>query len=89
MQIYKEISILTSKPKVEEMGNVKHHLYGFISVREKFSTGNWLKLSIKKIDEIWEKGNTPIIVGGTGLYFNALTNGLVKIPSIPKKYILF
>ena len=49
MQIYKEISILTSKPKVEEMENVKHHLYGFISAREKFSTGDWLELSIKKI----------------------------------------
>ncbi len=85
MQIYKEISILTSKPKVEEMENVKHHLYGFISVREKFSTGDWLELSIKKIYEIWKKDNTPIIVGGTGLYFKALTNGLVKIPSIPNK----
>ena len=85
MQIYKEISILTSKPKVEEMENVKHHLYGFISVREKFSTGDWLELSIKKIYEIWKKEKTPIIVGGTGLYFKALTNGLVKIPSIPNK----
>jgi tRNA dimethylallyltransferase len=85
MQIYKEISILTSKPKVEEMENVKHHLYGFISVREKFSTGDWLELSIKKIYEIWKKDNTPIIVGGTGLFFKALTNGLVKIPSIPNK----
>ena len=83
MQIYKEISILTSKPKEEQMGNIKHHLYGFISVREKFSTGDWLKLSIKKIEEIWEKGKIPIIVGGTGLYFKALTNGLVKIPNIP------
>ena len=83
MQIYKEISILTSKPKEEQMGNIKHHLYGLISVREKFSTGDWLKLSIKKIEEIWEKGNIPIIVGGTGLYFKALTNGLVKIPNIP------
>ena len=85
MQIYKEISILTSKPKVEEMGNIKHHLYGFISAREKFSTGDWLKLSIKKIKEIWKKGNTPIVVGGTGLYFKALTNGLVKIPNIPNQ----
>ena len=83
MQIYKEISILTSKPKEEQMGNIKHHLYGLISVREKFSTGDWLKLSIKKIEEIWEKGKIPIIVGGTGLYFKALTNGLVKIPNIP------
>jgi len=83
MQIYKEISILTSKPKVEQMGNIKHHLYGFVSVKEKFSTGDWLKLSIKKIEEIWKEGNIPIIVGGTGLYFKALTNGLVKIPNIP------
>jgi tRNA dimethylallyltransferase len=85
MQVYKEISILTSKPKKKEMHNIKHHLYGSISVRKKFSTGDWLNLCIKKIEEIWKKSNTPIVVGGTGLYFKALTDGLVKIPNIPNK----
>ena len=85
MQVYKEISILTSKPKKKDMKIAKHHLYGFIPVKKKFSTGRWLELVLKKIEEQWEKGQTPIIVGGTGLYFKALTDGLVKIPEIPTK----
>lgn len=85
MQIYKEISILTSKPNVKDAKTVKHHLYGFNSVRKKFSTGHWLQLVLKKIEEQWKNRKTPIIVGGTGLYFKALTDGLVKIPDIPNK----
>ena len=49
MQVYKEISILTSKPNTQDRKTVKHHLYGFNSVRKKFSTGHWLKMVIKKI----------------------------------------
>jgi len=85
MQIYKEISILTSKPKVNVNKNIKHHLYGFNSVKKKFSTGCWLKMAKKKIEELWKSQKTPIVVGGTGLYFKALTDGLVKIPNIPNK----
>ena len=83
MQIYKEISILTSRPTLEDTNMIKHHLFGFNSVKKKFSTGLWLKLVIKKIKEQWERSQTPIVVGGTGLYFKALTDGLVKIPVIP------
>ena len=83
MQIYKEISILTSKPNLQDTKIIKHHLYGFNSVKKKFSTGHWLKMVIEKIEEQWKIGKTPIIVGGTGLYFKALTDGLVKIPDIP------
>ena len=54
-------------------------------MKKKFSTGHWLKLVIEKIEEQWERGKTPIVVGGTGLYFKALTDGLVKIPDIPNK----
>jgi len=85
MQVYKEISILTSKPNIKYTKIVKHHLYGFRSVKKKFSTGHWLKIVIKKIEEQWKSGRTPIIVGGTGLYFKALTDGLVKIPNISNK----
>ena len=83
MQIYKEISILTSKPNLKDLKNINHHLYGFISVKKKFSTGDWLQIALIKIRDIWDKGSTPIIVGGTGLYFKALTDGLIKIPPIP------
>ena len=83
MQVYKEISILTSKPKLQDTKIIRHHLYGFNSVKKKFSTGLWLKMVIEKIEGLWESGKTPIVVGGTGLYFKALTDGLVKIPDIP------
>jgi len=85
MQIYKEISILTSKPNSQDIKTIKHHLYGFNSVKKNFSTGHWLKLVVKKIEEQWENERMPIVVGGTGLYFKALTDGLVKIPDIPNK----
>ena len=83
MQIYKEISILTSKPNPQDTRIIKHHLYGFNSVKKNFSTGYWLKMIVKKIEDQWKMKQTPIVVGGTGLYFKALTDGLVKIPDIP------
>jgi len=61
-------------------------LYGFHSVKKNFSTGDWLKKTIKLIKQIHNKNKIPILVGGTGLYFRAIINGLVKIPAIPKKY---
>ena len=85
MQIYKEISILTSKPNPQDTKIIKHHLYGCNSVKKKFSTGRWLEMVIKKIEEQWENGRMPIVVGGTGLYFKALTDGLVQIPDIPNR----
>ena len=82
MQIYKEISILTSRPNIQDAKIVKHHLYGFNSVKKKFSTGQWLKMALKEIEKQWQNERTPIVVGGTGLYFKALTEGLTKIPNI-------
>ena len=86
MQVYKELKILTARPKKKDQKNIKHHLYGVIKSHEKFSTGQWLKLAIKNIKEIRKKDKIPILVGGTGLYFQSLINGLVKIPEIPFKF---
>ena len=85
MQVYKELKILSARPSQKDYKNIKHHLYGFQSVKKNFSTGDWLKLVNKKILEIKKRKKIPIIVGGTGLYFKALTNGLVSIPNIPIK----
>ena len=85
MQVYKELCILTARPSIKENKKIKHHLYGFLNAKNKFSTGEWLKLSQKKIQEIRKRKKIPILVGGTGLYFKALTDGLVKIPNIPFK----
>jgi len=88
MQIYKELKVLSARPLKKNYKNIKHHLYGFQSVKKKFSTGDWLKLVGKKISDLKKKKKVPIIVGGTGLYFKALTEGLVKIPNIPIKFRL-
>ncbi len=85
MQIYKELKILTARPTNKDKKKCKHHLYGFANVNKKFSVGSWLKLVIKKIDNIRSNKKVPILVGGTGMYFTAITSGLVKIPTVPKK----
>ena len=87
MQVYKTLKILTARPNKEEKKNIKHHMYGFVDLNKKFSTGEWLKIVIKTIKEIKKRKKIPIIVGGTGLYFQSLINGLVKIPNIPVKFI--
>ena len=86
MQIYKQLKILTARPNKETQKDIKHHLYGVIDLNKKFSTGQWLKAAIKIIKEIKKKKKIPIIVGGTGLYFQSLIDGLVKIPEIPLKF---
>ena len=82
MQIYKEFTILSSRPNKSELKKAKHHLYGMISVRKYFSAGDWLKEVKKKIKLCLNNKKLPIIVGGTGLYFNTITKGISKIPDI-------
>jgi tRNA dimethylallyltransferase len=86
MQVYKQLKILTARPNKEEQKNIKHHMYGVIDLNKKFSTGQWLNTTIKKIKEIKKRKKIPILVGGTGLYFQSLIKGLVKIPEIPVKF---
>ena len=86
MQVYKGLKILTARPNKRDQQNIKHLLYGFVDLNEKFSTGQWLEIVIKKIKDIQKKKKIPILVGGTGLYFQSLINGLVKIPEIPLKF---
>ena len=86
MQVYKKLKILTARPNKKEQKNIKHHMYGTIDLNKKFSTGQWLKAAIKKIKEIKKRKKIPVLVGGTGLYFQSLVDGLVKIPGIPLKF---
>ena len=85
MQVYKEFPILSSRPNKKEIKQVKHYLYGLISVKKYFSAGDWLKEAKKKIKICLKKKKIPIIVGGTGLYFNTITKGISKIPEIDIK----
>jgi len=83
MQIYKEIKVLSARPG---KSSIKHHFYGFVSVKDNFSVGTWYKLVSQKIKAINNKGKIALVVGGTGLYFRALTEGLVEMPDVPKLY---
>ena len=85
MQIFKEIKILNVRPSAKDKSKIKHHLYGFLSVKKNFSVGEWLKKCLTKISEIKKRKKVPIIVGGTGLYFKSLVDGLAKIPNISKR----
>ncbi len=83
MQVYKELNILSARPFKKDYKEIRHHLYGFQSVKKNFSTGDWFKLVKKKILELKKRKKIPILVGGTGLYFKVLTEGLVNIPDVP------
>ncbi len=83
MQVYKQLKVLSARPNPKKFQSIKHHLYGFQDAKKSFSTGDWLKIANKKIIEVRKRKKIPILVGGTGLYFKALTGGLVQIPKIP------
>ena len=85
MQIFKEFTVLSSRPTFNQTKIVKHHLYGIITVKKHFSAGEWLKKVKIKINTCVKKKKIPIIVGGTGLYFNTITKGISKIPNIDQK----
>jgi tRNA dimethylallyltransferase len=81
MQVYRDLRILTARPTPEEEARAPHHLYGYVDAGELYSTGCWLTDSLATMRAIRANGRTPIVVGGTGLYFKALTEGLADIPA--------
>lgn len=84
MQLYKDLRIVTARPSEEEEQLVPHRLYGVLSASEPFSTGAWLRLMDQELQAIWNVGQVPVLVGGTGLYFKALTEGFADLPDIPE-----
>ena len=84
MQVYENLEILTARPTLSEMKNINHHLYGFVDGRERYNVERWCNDATEIIKKTSAKNLTPILVGGTGLYINALINGLVDLPSIPE-----
>ncbi len=86
MQVYKELKVLSARPLKKNYKKIKHHLFGFQSVKKNFSTGDWLKLAKQKTKDVKKRKKIPIFVGGTGLYFKSLIDGLVNIPNIPIKF---
>src|ERR1700722_16657677 len=83
MQVYAGLPILTAQPSPIEQKEIPHALYGVLDPGERSSAGRWLELARAAIDEAAAAGRTPILTGGTGLYFRALLGGLADIPPIP------
>jgi len=83
MQVYREARILTARPSDAEMSSVTHRLYGHVSAREAYSTGRYQSDAAAAFAEARQMQRVPIFVGGTGLYFNALTRGLSAMPVVP------
>jgi tRNA dimethylallyltransferase len=83
MQLYRELRLLTARPSEADEAVAPHRLYGVVSASEAFSVGRWLEAAQAAIAEARDAGSVPILVGGTGLYFKALIEGLAPIPDIP------
>lgn len=82
-QVYSGWRILTARPPAEEEGRAPHRLFGHVDPSMRHSVGDWLREAASVLDEAREAGLRPILVGGTGLYFDALTRGLAAIPEPP------
>lgn len=83
MQVYADLRVLTARPGPEDEARVPHHLYGVLDGSEVCSAARWAAMARTAIEAIATRGRLPIVVGGTGLYFRALTEGLSPIPEIP------
>ncbi len=82
LQVYEDLRILTARPSVEDEGRVPHRLYGVLPGARPCSAGEWLRLVEPEISVAMDRGMPPIVVGGTGLYVDALINGLAPIPEV-------
>ena len=82
LQVYKELRILTSRPSIDDEKLFLHRMYGHVSGNVQYTVADWLKEISTEINRTFEKNLTPIIVGGTGLYFKSLIEGLAVIPDI-------
>ncbi|MBY5700009.1 tRNA (adenosine(37)-N6)-dimethylallyltransferase MiaA [Rhizobium leguminosarum] len=84
MQVYDMLRVLTARPSEEEMQGVPHHLYGHVPAGAAYSTGAWLRDVTALLPALRAAGRLPVFVGGTGLYFKALTGGLSDMPEVPE-----
>jgi tRNA dimethylallyltransferase len=83
MQVYRDLRVITARPTPEEEGSLPHRLYGHVDAAENYSVGRWLADVGPALDAVRAAGSVPVLAGGTGLYFKALTQGLSNVPPIP------
>ena len=85
MQVYSELRVLSARPDESETSRAPHRLYGVLSGREACSAGKWRDMAMAEINDCHAQGKLPIITGGTGMYLNALTEGIAPIPDVPSR----
>ena len=83
MQVYRDLRVITARPTPEEEAEVPHRLYGHVDAAVNFSAGHWVADAAVVLAEVCAQSRLPIFVGGSGLYFKALTRGLSAVPPIP------
>ena len=83
MQVYRDLRIITARPSVEEEQRVPHRLYGHVDAAENFSVGRWCEEAAAALAAAGRAARGAVVVGGTGLYFKALTRGIAAVPPIP------
>ncbi|RAK58641.1 tRNA (adenosine(37)-N6)-dimethylallyltransferase MiaA [Phenylobacterium hankyongense] len=83
MQLYRDLRVLSARPSPDEAAQAPHHLFGTVDAADGWSVGRWLRAATQALDEIAARGRPAVVVGGTGLYFSALTQGLAEIPPVP------
>jgi tRNA dimethylallyltransferase len=83
MQVYRDLRIITARPTPQEEARIPHLLYGHVDAAENYSVGRWCVDAGAAVAAVERAGRLPIVVGGTGLYFKALTRGLAAVPPIP------
>jgi len=83
MQVYRDLRVITARPTPEEEAKVPHRLYGHVDAAVNFSAGHWVADAAAVLAEVRTQNRLPIFVGGSGLYFKALTRGLSAVPPIP------
>jgi len=83
MQVYRDLRIVTARPTAQEEARVPHLLYGHVDAAENYSVGRWCVEASAALAAVERAGRLPVVVGGTGLYFKALTRGLAAVPPIP------
>lgn len=82
-QLYADLRVLTARPSPADEARAEHRLYGVADAAEAWSVGRWLRAAVPLIEQLTGEGRRVLIVGGTGLYFSALTHGLADIPAVP------
>lgn len=83
MQLYRELAVLTARPSEAELATVPHRLFGILPAAEPCSAGRWRELALAEIAAAHTQAQLPILVGGTGLYLEALMRGIAQTPSVP------